>query len=173
MTEKKARILEVALRLFALDGFNAVSTKRIALEADVSEALIFRHFKNKESLLDELRNQIPVRLSKYLLPILEEKDAKTVISRSIDMLYKVPESEYDYWRLQFLLKWDKRYYDPNHMNPLKEKLAAAFKDLKYSDHTVEAELLSHILETIAAGIVRDGKEKYEAPINLLRQKYGV
>ncbi|MCH1402024.1 MAG: TetR/AcrR family transcriptional regulator [Schleiferiaceae bacterium] len=52
MTEKQQQILSSAQKLFALEGVAAVSTARIAKEAGVSEALIFRHFKNKKQLVE-------------------------------------------------------------------------------------------------------------------------
>ena len=51
MTEKQQQILSSAQKLFALEGVAAVSTARIAKEAGVSEALIFRHFGNKQQLV--------------------------------------------------------------------------------------------------------------------------
>ena len=52
MTEKQQQILSSAQKLFAVEGVAAVSTARIAKEAGVSEALIFRHFGNKNKLVD-------------------------------------------------------------------------------------------------------------------------
>ena len=52
MTEKQLQILSSAQKLFALEGVAAVSTARIAKEAGVSEALIFRHFGNKQQLVE-------------------------------------------------------------------------------------------------------------------------
>ena len=52
MTEKQQQILSSAQKLFALEGVAAVSTARISKEASVSEALIFRHFENKQQLVE-------------------------------------------------------------------------------------------------------------------------
>ena len=54
MTSKKENILNAALELFALEGYYATSTSAIAKKAGVSEGLIFRHFKNKEGLLEAI-----------------------------------------------------------------------------------------------------------------------
>ena len=40
-----------SIELFSKYGFNGVSTANIAKEAEVSEATIFKHFKNKRELL--------------------------------------------------------------------------------------------------------------------------
>lgn len=48
--ERRQQILEVAMRLFSQRGFSGTTTKEIATEAGVSEAIIFRHFANKQEL---------------------------------------------------------------------------------------------------------------------------
>ena len=51
---RRERIIEAALDLFAAKGFDRTSTKEIARAAGVAEGLIFHHFDNKESLLAAL-----------------------------------------------------------------------------------------------------------------------
>lgn len=48
--ERRQQILKIAMRLFSERGFSGTTTKEIALAAGVSEAIIFRHFANKDEL---------------------------------------------------------------------------------------------------------------------------
>jgi len=48
--DRREQILEVATGLFAQQGFQGTTTKVIAEESGVTEALIFRHFPSKEEL---------------------------------------------------------------------------------------------------------------------------
>ena len=48
--ERRARIIDAALDLFSQRGFSGARTKEIALQAGISETLIFQHFKSKEDL---------------------------------------------------------------------------------------------------------------------------
>ena len=48
--ERRHQILQVAMQLFADRGFRGTTTKEIANAAGVSEAMVFRHFANKEAL---------------------------------------------------------------------------------------------------------------------------
>lgn len=57
MTEKKKKILEVSIDLFAKNGYSNTSTSQIAREAEVAEGTIFKHFGSKENLL--IGNIIP------------------------------------------------------------------------------------------------------------------
>ncbi|HEX8459135.1 MAG TPA: helix-turn-helix domain-containing protein [Pyrinomonadaceae bacterium] len=48
--DRRRQILQVAMRLFSQRGFRGTTTKEIAQAAGVSEAMVFRHFANKEEL---------------------------------------------------------------------------------------------------------------------------
>jgi AcrR family transcriptional regulator len=48
--ERRLQILRIAVRLFSQRGFRGTTTKEIAQAAGVSEAMVFRHFANKEDL---------------------------------------------------------------------------------------------------------------------------
>lgn len=52
--EKSIQILEAARALFAENGYASVSTKSLALKANVNEITIFRHFGSKEKLFDSM-----------------------------------------------------------------------------------------------------------------------
>jgi AcrR family transcriptional regulator len=49
-SERKAQILHTAAELFSQQGYEGTKTSQIAREAGVNEAIIFRHFTNKEEL---------------------------------------------------------------------------------------------------------------------------
>jgi AcrR family transcriptional regulator len=48
--ERKASIVNAVRRAFAEKGFHGTTTRELAQEAGVSEALLFKHFPNKEAL---------------------------------------------------------------------------------------------------------------------------
>jgi AcrR family transcriptional regulator len=48
--ERRDQILHVAIKLFSQYGFRGTTTKKIAEEAGVSEAMVFRHFSTKSEL---------------------------------------------------------------------------------------------------------------------------
>lgn len=50
----RARILEVAGRLFVEKGFEATSVRDIAAELDIANPSLYYHFKSKAEILDEL-----------------------------------------------------------------------------------------------------------------------
>lgn len=48
--DRRQQIMQVATGLFARQGFEGTTTRQIAEEAGVNEALLFRHFPSKENL---------------------------------------------------------------------------------------------------------------------------
>ena len=47
---RREQILQTAVTLFSQRGFKGTTTKEIARAAGVSEAMVFRHFENKDAL---------------------------------------------------------------------------------------------------------------------------
>lgn len=52
--DTKKKILEVSLALFAQKGFDGVSVREIAKEVGVRESALYKHYKNKEDILDKI-----------------------------------------------------------------------------------------------------------------------
>jgi AcrR family transcriptional regulator len=57
-TTSKQRILKVAERMFAEQGFDRARVEAIAAQAGVNKALIYYYFKSKEDMLDRIVEQI-------------------------------------------------------------------------------------------------------------------
>jgi len=77
---RREQILETALGLFAVQGFDATSTRQIAKEAGIAEGLIFHYFPTKASLLtailgDRLEGRRAFRSE--LRPLLEGAGGKS------------------------------------------------------------------------------------------------
>ena len=51
---RRARLIAVATQLFSDRGFSATTTREIACAADVTEAIIFRHFAHKAELYEAI-----------------------------------------------------------------------------------------------------------------------
>ena len=52
--KRREQILETAVNLFSQRGFKGTTTKEIARAAGVSEAMVFRHFENKDALYEAI-----------------------------------------------------------------------------------------------------------------------
>ena len=173
MTDRKEKILESALELFANQGYNATATNKIAKKAGVSEGLIFRHFGNKKGLLQAIMEEAERRVQEIIAPILQESSAAAVIRKTIELPFGVPQEEYDFWRLQFKIKWNDEYDNPEKMQPLLDKLVWAFSQLGFEDPEREARLLVQYNDTISIEILRGKLVDQEAFKVFLLEKYQV
>lgn len=166
MTEKQENILINALELFATQGYHAVSTSKIAKKAGVSEALIFRHFENKEGLLSAIKCVAEEKMKGMMADIVMSTDPKDVIRKTILMPLQITEKEYKVWRLTYALKWQTNDYDSKKIEPLKMALTNAFKKLGYKNPEAEAELITMFLDGAATAILLhepiNKKEIFEA-----------
>lgn len=173
MTDKKENILKAALQLFSEEGFGSTSTSRIAKAAGVSEGLIFRHFGNKDGLLNAILKEGEERAKMVFANIVLEADPKQVIAKTIDLPFVIPESEHEFWRLQFKLKWETNRHSNDKMEPLKLTLVNAFSRLGYSDPEMEADFLLHFFDGIAGAILRGQLPDVKAMQAFLHEKYNV
>ncbi|MDV3426266.1 MAG: TetR/AcrR family transcriptional regulator [Bacillota bacterium] len=70
------RIMDSAIKLFYQKGYNGASTSEIAKEAGIAEGTIFRYFKTKKEIL----NQVLIKLIENL--------SQSLITDRMDMLLK-------------------------------------------------------------------------------------
>lgn len=171
MTEKQENIMLTALELFATEGYHAVSTSKIAKKAGVSEALIFRHFENKEGLLTAIKCVAAERMKGIMADIVMSTDPKEVIRKTLSMPLLITEQEYKVWRLTYALKWQTNEYDSKKMEPLRLVLTDAFSKLKYDDPAAEAELVLMFLDGAATAILLHEPANKKEIIEALLKKY--
>lgn len=77
MADTKEKILMTALKLFARDGYEAVSVRTIAEELGMTKGALYRHYKNKRDIFDSI----------------VERMIQTDAQRARE--YHMPEEEYD------------------------------------------------------------------------------
>ena len=171
MTEKKEKILQSALQLFGESGYHATSTSKIAKDANVSEALIFRHFLSKEGLMEAVLKEGEAKVKLIFSDIIVEEDPRKLIRKTLEMPFDKSEEDYEFWRLQFKLKWELGGYSNDKMKPLETALKKAFEKLKYSEPALEAEYLIHLLDGLVGAILRGQMSNQTKMKNFLLKKY--
>lgn len=102
MVDTKENILQTALRLFAKDGYEAVSVSTIAGELGMTKGALYKHYKNKRDIFDcivERMYQIDVeRAKKYEVP--EGTFDKTPLpyrNTSVDKTKVFIEAQFHFW----------------------------------------------------------------------------
>jgi AcrR family transcriptional regulator len=79
--ETQTRILKAARKLFARRGFDATTTRELALEAGVAEGTLFRYFENKKAILVEVATQGWIEILTDLLTELSEMGSYKAIAQ--------------------------------------------------------------------------------------------
>ena len=170
MTTKQEEILKAAADLFAKESYHATSTYKVAQAAGVSEGLIFKHFKNKEGLLQKIIAQGEERFHKLYTPILQETDPAECIRKFIEIPFSVPETEYDFWKLQFIIKWEIGYDSFKKMEPVKQVLITAFEQLSYQQPALESLFLIHYMDGFISALAKETiTDKQDIKLFLLKK----
>jgi AcrR family transcriptional regulator len=153
MTDKQVNILITAMKLFASLGFDGTSTKAIAKEADVSEGLIFKHFKNKEGLLEAIINYGMEKASVYFSEVILISDPKKRIKKAISLPFTIDPNDNQFWKLMYALKWQRGEYESAPFALFRASLVDAFEQLGYENPEMEATLIEVIIDGVATQIL--------------------
>ncbi|MDG1333412.1 MAG: helix-turn-helix domain containing protein [Crocinitomicaceae bacterium] len=170
MTEKQQNILNSALRLFATEGVDSTSTSKIAKHAGVSEGLIFRHFTNKEGLLQAILENGREKSDAYFHSVMQVKDPKERLLMTLHLPFVIPSDEYDFWRLFYTLKWQRGPMEHEGMNLFRNSMKEAFEELGYTNPSAEAQLVEALIDGVATEVLL--KEIYPKPLlDCILEKY--
>lgn len=102
--ERRLQILRVAMHLFSRQGFTGTTTKKIAQEAGVSEAMVFRHFATKQGLYSAILDNKAcsgdaVDPCQVVADAVEQKDDRAVFERLALHALEHHESDPEFQRL--------------------------------------------------------------------------
>lgn len=98
-TKKSKLIKNVAIELFANDGYHATSIAKIAKTADISKGLIYTYFESKEALIKEI-------IWEGLDSIINVFDTDTPLTQDkfikyIDDIFTQLKTNTHFWKLYF------------------------------------------------------------------------
>jgi TetR/AcrR family transcriptional regulator len=119
--DTREKILETATRLFSTQGYTNTSLSQVAKEAQVSKALIFWHFDNKEKLF---RTALQRTMEPYFINVVDELEGLSEvdqIKRLIDQYYAfVSENIYSVKFVVSLILREEKHPDDllGHVNEL-------------------------------------------------------
>lgn len=174
-TSRKENIIRQALMLFAEKGYVDTSTKEIAQQAGVSEALIFKHFGNKDNLLSYLIKSGYRRVLMRHRGMMTYQDAGSFLRNMINLPRELVQADLLFWKMQERLshhEFSKQQHDL-FMKPVYPIIRRAFAELGYENPETETQLLLLIIEVLwkkkAAGDLQNIGELTE----VLEKKYNL
>lgn len=164
-----------ALLLFAEMGYADTSTKVIAHRAGVSEALIFKHFGNKDSLLFQLIKSGYRRVLSHHKGMMTYKDAKSFLRSMINLPKELVNEEPLFWKLQERLSHHEfsRQQHELFMKPVYPIIKRAFSELGYEHPELETQFLLLIIETLWKKEANGELTNTDELNRFLESKYGL
>ncbi|WP_117168437.1 TetR/AcrR family transcriptional regulator [Paraliobacillus sediminis] len=102
MNEKKKRIIEESMKLFAEKGFHATSIQEIAKKSEVSKGAFYLYFHSKEELtiaiFDYYTSMVMEKVEKIHQ---QDKDGKTKLVEQLKMFFDLITNHKEYVIMQF------------------------------------------------------------------------
>lgn len=150
---KKTIILKVALQLFSERGYAATSARMISKQAAVSEGLIFRHYQNKEGLLNAVYAEGKTKIKELYAPILKLEHPKVFLKQLMSVPFLIKDDNISLWRFFYNQQW----YDPQlyrfTTKELYDRVFDSFKLLDCKDPQTETETFFVLLEGIITNVL--------------------
>jgi AcrR family transcriptional regulator len=102
MADTKEKILLTSLRLFARDGYEAVSVSTIAGALGITKAALYKHYKNKRDVFDSIVERMVQidnnRAKKYEVPEDTYDNAPAEYrNASLENIKAFTEAQYRFW----------------------------------------------------------------------------
>jgi AcrR family transcriptional regulator len=102
MSNTKENILITALRLFAQNGYEAVSTSTIAGELGMTKSALYKHYKNKQDIFDSIMARMveidQVQSKEHGIPIETYDDApETYQNVSVEEDLEYTKKYFHFW----------------------------------------------------------------------------
>ncbi len=102
MSDTRENILMTALRLFARDGYEAVSVSTIAGELGMTKGALYKHYKNKRDIFDNIVERMyqidAERAEKYRVPQVKyEIQPKAYENQSIEKIMDFTIAQFLFW----------------------------------------------------------------------------
>ena len=169
----RENIINSAVSLFATQGFHAASTRSIAQKAGVSEGLIFRHFKNKEGLLEKIL-EITIEKFKVLMKPIETLTHPNVILKHILTIPLNTSDDYKKY-IKFIqgMRWQVNDERMNLFQIFYEKVFTSFKVLDYDDPETETQTFLMILEGAMSHALRQNTKMNLLILDNLLKKFNL
>ena len=108
----KNKILDVAIKLFALNGYNAVTMKDISQAVGIRTGSLYTHYTGKEAIIEDALSRFEKEYKNYFNWLIEENAKATTLEEVMDNMFaellKVRELS-TYYGISLLLREQFKY----------------------------------------------------------------
>ncbi|MGM0612652.1 MAG: TetR/AcrR family transcriptional regulator [Bacteroidota bacterium] len=152
---RKEEIIDVALNLFATEGYHSTSIAKIAKKAEISKGLVYNYFKSKEELLIKVVENAAIDVYKYFDldndGVLETSELKSFIDGTFHML----KEKIHFWRLYLSFAFNPQILEvitrniPQKSENILEMMVDYFRRQGVNDPMTETMYFTSVLKGIA------------------------
>jgi AcrR family transcriptional regulator len=97
---RKELIVEKAIELFAMEGFENTSVQRLAEVSGVAQGLLYRHFRNKNDLLFHLLMMGLEQIAETLQPYLDNNiEIREVLEAHVRLTFSLIKGNRKLWKV--------------------------------------------------------------------------
>lgn len=124
-----------------------------------------------KTLVNEVgsQNVIGIARSPEKAPYLGVEIRKGEYNNKLDF----DESDYDFWKLQYKLKWELEVNSDKKMEPLFMALTNAFQKLNYESPEMEAQLIILFIDGLGSSVLKGSSLNPIEMIQFLLKKYNI
>ncbi len=122
--ERKKKIIKSAIKVFAKSNYRVARVSEIAAGADISEAMLYKHFTSKKEIFLNILQHMSQRIENFTSKVFEEEpDALEILRKALLSYYDQMQTHPDQLKLHFqaisevndqeigdLIKKDHQYY---------------------------------------------------------------
>jgi AcrR family transcriptional regulator len=172
-TTRKEILIQSATKLFGTHGYPKTTTAMIALDAKVSEALIFKHFHSKEGLLKAVLKSGFTTVILGNKGMLDERNPSALIQKVLELPIQLVSRQPEFWRMQARMSNNiaAQEAQKNFMQPIHKILVSAFAELGYTEPVHETNLLLMVVDSLWKNMVRAEPLDSKGMIKFLQKKY--
>jgi len=100
--ERRQQLLDIALQVFAREGYHETSMNALATEAGVTKPVLYQHFASKHDLVVEVLNRVGDRLhSSVVAAVLTEKQPRDRVEAGFKAFFRFFDDEPDAFTVLF------------------------------------------------------------------------
>ena len=173
MTEKESNIINSAINLFAQTGYDGTSTSIIAKNAGVSEGLIFKHFKNKNGLLEKLIEISKEKLKDMILPLQELTHPKVILKYILSIPLNIGQQEKKLFTVIYGVRWQINDKRMDLLKLFESKILESFKALNHNDPISETRTFLMILEGTLLYVLQNDPQDSLLILDNLLEKFNL
>ena len=162
--QKVARILAAARSLMIREGGSALTTNRIAAEAGVGVGSLYEYFPDKQSIINQLIEDLATSESEHLLArlaLLGDADPGQLIDETVSLVFDLYLDHHALYRALWALSTEPRIVghrpgETQIMAGVMDRLASHQQDLGIVDLKLTCFTIFHMVESLASRMVEQG-----------------